>query len=170
LKHAQALAALTNASTNSYKRLLPGFEAPSILTYSAQNRSASCRIPYGATEVAIRAEFRFPDSSANPYLAFTSMLMAGLDGIKNKIDPGKPMEIDLFELTLDEIREKGIQQMPHTLREAVENLIADHKFLLDGGVMTEHFIETYQHYKFATEIIPWEGRPHPYEFITTYSC
>ncbi|MDH5657492.1 MAG: type I glutamate--ammonia ligase, partial [Spirochaetia bacterium] len=170
LKHAQAIAAFTNASTNSYKRLLPGFEAPSILTYSAQNRSASCRIPYGAGEKAVRAEFRFPDSSANPYLAFSAMLMAGLDGVKNKIDPGQPMEIDLFELTLDEIRQKGIQQMPHTLREAVENLIANHSFLMEGSVMTEQFIETYQHYKFETEITPWEGRPHPYEFISTYSC
>lgn len=170
LQHAQAIAAFTNASTNSYKRLMPGFEAPSILTYSAQNRSASCRIPYNSGETAKRVEFRFPDSSSNPYLAFSSMLMAGLDGIKNKIDPGKPMEMDLFELSLDEIREKGIQQMPHTLREAVENLIASHKFLLAGGVMTAEFIQTYQHYKFETEIYPWEGRPHPYEFITTYSC
>ena len=170
LKHAQAIAAFTNASTNSYKRLMPGFEAPSILTYSAQNRSASCRIPYNAGEKAKRVEFRFPDSSANPYLAFASMLMAGLDGIKNKIDPGKSMDIDLFELSLDEIREKGIQQMPHTLREAVENLIASHKFLLEGDVFTKDFIQTYQHYKFETEIYPWEGRPHPYEFISTYSC
>ena len=170
LKHAQAIAAFTNASTNSYKRLMPGFEAPAILTYSAQNRSASCRIPYNAGEAAKRVEFRFPDSTANPYLAFSAMLLAGLDGIKNKIDPGKPMEMDLFELTLDEIREKGIQQMPHTLREAVENLIANHKFLLEGDVFTKDFIQTYQHYKFQSEIYPWEGRPHPYEFITTYSC
>ncbi|SMC08324.1 type I glutamate--ammonia ligase [Nitratiruptor tergarcus] len=170
LKHAKAVAAFTNASTNSYKRLIPGFEAPSILAYSAQNRSASCRIPWGAGEKSVRAEFRFPDSSGNPYLAFTALLLAGIDGIKNKIDPGDPMEMDLFELTLDEIREKGIQQMPHTLREAIENMLANRDLFKVGDVMTEEFIQTYQHYKFETSIWPWEGRPHPYEFITTYSC
>jgi glutamine synthetase len=115
-KHARAVAAFTNATTNSYKRLIPGFEAPSILTYSSQNRSASCRIPYGAGEKATRIEMRFPDSTACPYLAFAAMMMAGLDGIKNKDIPVGPMDEDLFELTLDEIREKGIPQMPHTLR------------------------------------------------------
>ncbi|WP_456479468.1 type I glutamate--ammonia ligase [Nautilia sp.] len=170
LKHAQAVAAFTNASTNSYKRLIPGFEAPSILTYSAKNRSASCRIPWGSGKKSVRAEFRFPDSSACPYLAFTALLMAGLDGIKNEIDPGEPMEIDLFELTLDEIREKGIKQMPHTLREAVEAMLKDKELFKQGNVMSEEFIQTYQHYKFETEIWPWEGRPHPYEFVTTFSC
>ena len=170
LKHAQAVAAFTNASTNSYKRLIPGFEAPSILTYSAKNRSASCRIPWGSGKKSVRAEFRFPDSSSCPYLAFTALLMAGLDGIKNEIDPGEPMEIDLFELTLDEIREKGIKQMPHTLREAVESMLKDKELFKQGNVMTEDFIQTYQHYKFETEIWPWEGRPHPYEFVTTFSC
>lgn len=170
LKHAQSVAAFTNPSTNSYKRLIPGFEAPSILTYSAQNRSASCRIPFVNSPKAKRAEFRFPDSTANPYLAFTSMMMAGIDGIKNKTNPGEPMEMDLFELSLDEIREKGIQQMPHTLREALESMLADKEYLKAGGVMTEDFIQTFQHYKFETEVWPWEGRPHPYEFISTYSC
>jgi glutamine synthetase len=170
LKHAQAVAAFTNASTNSYKRLIPGFEAPSILTYSSRNRSASCRIPWGAGEKSVRAEFRFPDSSSNPYLAFTALLLAGLDGIKNEINPGEPMEMDLFELTLDEIREKGIRQMPHTLREAVEAMLQDKELFEVGNVMTEEFIQTYQHYKFETEVWPWEGRPHPYEFITTFSC
>ena len=170
LKHAQAVAAFTNASTNSYKRLIPGFEAPSILAYSAKNRSASCRIPWGAGEKSVRAEFRFPDSSSNPYLAFTALLLAGLDGIKNQIDPGEPMEIDLFELTLDEIRERGIRQMPHTLREALEAMLKDKELFKVGNVMTEDFIQTYQHYKFETEVWPWEGRPHPYEFVTTYSC
>lgn len=170
LKHAQSIAAFTNASTNSYKRLIPGFEAPSILTYSAQNRSASCRIPFVSGAKAKRVEFRFPDSSANPYLAFTAQLLAGIDGIKKKIDPGKPMEMDLFELSLDEIREKGIQQMPHTLREAIECMLANHEFLKAGNVMTEDFIQNYQHYKFKSEVWPWEGRPHPYEFKTTYSC
>ncbi|WP_456470790.1 type I glutamate--ammonia ligase [Caminibacter sp.] len=170
LKYAPSVAAFTNASTNSYKRLIPGFEAPSILTYSAKNRSASCRIPWGAGEKSVRAEFRFPDSSSCPYLAFTALLMAGLEGIKNEIDPGEPMEIDLFELTLDEIREKGIRQLPHTLREAVEEMLKNKELFKQGNVMTEDFIQTYQHYKFESEIWPWEGRPHPYEFITTYSC
>ncbi|MGE4294824.1 MAG: type I glutamate--ammonia ligase [Campylobacterales bacterium] len=170
LKHARSIAAFSNASTNSYKRLIPGFEAPSILTYSAQNRSASCRIPYVSGANAKRVEFRFPDSTANPYLAMVAQMMAGIDGIKNKIDPGAPMEMDLFELSLDEIREKGIQQMPHTLREAVECMLADRKYLKEGGVMSEEFIQNYQHYKFKSEIWPWEARPHPYEFVSTYSC
>jgi glutamine synthetase len=168
LKHAHAVAAFTNATTNSYKRLIPGFEAPSILTYSSQNRSASIRIPYGGGENSTRIETRFPDSSACPYLAFSALLLAGLDGIKNRYEPTGPMDIDLFELSLDEIREKGIKQMPHTLREAVEGLIADNEFL--RPVMSEEFIDTYQHYKFETQIWPDEGRPTAYEFISTYSC
>ncbi|WP_456403965.1 type I glutamate--ammonia ligase [Hydrogenimonas sp.] len=168
LKHAQAVAAFTNATTNSYKRLIPGFEAPSILTYSSQNRSASIRIPYGAGEKATRIETRFPDSSACPYLAFTALLLAGLDGIKNKYEPVGPMDIDLFELSLDEIREKGIQQMPHTLREAVEALIRDNDFL--KPVMTDDFIDTYKSYKFETQIWPDESRPTAFEFKTTFSC
>ena len=170
LKHARALAAFTNASTNSYKRLIPGFEAPSILTYSAQNRSASIRIPYNSGEKAKRMEFRFPDSSSNPYLAFAALLMAGLDGIKQKSDPGEPMEINLFELSLDEIREKGIKQLPHTLRHAIEEMLVDKAYLKEGEVFSEEFIQTYKQYKFETEIWPWEGRPHPFEFLTTYSC
>lgn len=170
LKHARSVAAFTNASTNSYKRLIPGFEAPSILTYSAQNRSASVRIPYGVSGKSARLEFRFPDSSANPYLAFSCILMAGLDGICNKIEPGEPMDIDLFELTLDEVREKGIKQMPHTLRTAMEEMLLDRKYLKEGDVFTENFIQTYKSFKFETEIWPWEGRPHPFEFISTYSC
>jgi glutamine synthetase len=167
--HAHAVAAFTNASTNSYKRLLPGFEAPSILTYSSQNRSASCRIPYGAGEKATRIEMRFPDSTACPYLAFAAMMMAGLDGIqKGGYDMVGPMDEDLFELSLDEIREKGIPQMPHTLREAIEALIADNDFL--KPVFTDEFIQTYQHYKFEREIWPDEGRPTAYEFKTTYQC
>lgn len=170
LKHARALAAWTNPSTNSYKRLIPGFEAPSILTYSAQNRSASIRIPYNNGEKARRMEFRFPDSSANPYLAFASLLLAGIDGIKNKINPGEPMEMNLFELTLDEIREKSIKQLPHTLRHAIEEMLLDREYLKEGGVFSEEFIQAYKAYKFETEIWPWEARPHPFEFITTYSC
>ncbi|MCB1175460.1 MAG: type I glutamate--ammonia ligase [Leptospiraceae bacterium] len=166
--HAHAVAALTNSSTNSYKRLIPGFEAPSILTYSSKNRSASCRIPWGSGEKATRVEMRFPDSTANPYLAFATMLMAGLDGIKKKAVPVGPMDDDLFELTLDEIRERKIPQMPHTLREALEALIADNDFL--KPVFTDLFIETYQHYKFETQVWPDEARPTAFEFITTYSC
>ena len=167
-KHAKSVAAFTNASTNSYKRLIPGFEAPSILTYSSQNRSASCRIPYGAGEKATRVEMRFPDSTANPYLAFSTMMLAGLDGIANEYEPVGPMDEDLFELSLDEIREKGIPQMPHTLRESLEALIKDNDFL--KPVMSEEFIETYQSYKFETQVFPDEARPTAFEFKSTYSC
>lgn len=170
LKHARGLAAFTNASTNSYKRLIPGFEAPSILSYSAQNRSASIRIPYNSGEKSKRLEFRFPDSSANPYLAFASLLMAGLDGVKNNVNPGEPMDINLFDLTLDEIREKGIKQLPHTLRHAIEEMLLDRSYLKEGSVFSEDFLQTYKTYKFETEVWPWEARPHPFEFITTYSC
>jgi glutamine synthetase len=167
-KHAAAVAAFTNPSTNSYKRLLPGFEAPSILTYSSQNRSAACRIPYGAGEKATRIEMRFPDSSSCPYLAFAVLMMAGLDGIKDKTTPVGPMDEDLFELSLDEIREKNIPQMPHTLREALEGLIGDNDFL--KPVFTDEFIEAYQHYRFERDVWPDEGRPTAYEFKTTYQC
>ena len=168
LKHAQSVAAFTNASTNSFKRLIPGFEAPSILTYSSQNRSASCRIPYGSNEKSVRAEMRFPDSTACPYLAFTALLLAGLDGIKNQTEPIGPMDEDLFELSLDEIREKGIAQMPHTLREALEALLKDSDYL--EPVMTDNLIHTYKHYKFETQVWPDEGRPTAFEFKSTYSC
>jgi len=167
-KHARAVAAFTNATTNSYKRLIPGFEAPSILTFSSQNRSASCRIPYGAGEMATRIEMRFPDSTSNPYLAFSVMLLAGLDGIKNKEVPVGPMDEDLFELTLDEIREKGIPQMPHTLRGSLEALVRDNEFL--KPVMSDLFINTYKDYKFETQVWPDEARPTAFEFKTTYSC
>ncbi|PHS59055.1 MAG: type I glutamate--ammonia ligase [Sulfurimonas sp.] len=167
-KHAAAVSAFTNPTTNSYKRLLPGFEAPSILTYSSQNRSAACRIPYGAGEGATRIEMRFPDSTSCPYLAFAVMMMAGLDGIKNETVPVGPMDEDLFELSLDEIREKNIPQMPHTLREALEGLICDNDFL--KPVFTQDFIDSYQHYRFDRDVWPDEGRPTAYEFKTTYQC
>jgi len=169
-KHARAVAAFTNPSTNSYKRLIPGFEAPSILTYSSQNRSAACRIPYGAGEKATRIEMRFPDSTANPYLAFSVMMMAGLDGIKTGAgkDIVGPMDDDLFELTLDEIRDREIPQMPHTLRGSLEALIRDNEFL--KPVFTKEFIDTYQHYKFETQVWPDESRPTAFEFKSTYSC
>lgn len=167
-KHARAVAAFTNPSTNSYKRLIPGFEAPSILTYSSQNRSAACRIPYGAGEKATRIEMRFPDSTACPYLAFAAMMMAGLDGIANKTEPIGPMDDDLFELSLDEIREREIPQMPHTLRGSLEALIRDNEFL--QPVFTPEFIDTYQGYKFETQVWPDEARPTAFEFKSTFSC
>ena len=167
-KHARAIAAFTNPSTNSYKRLVPGFEAPSILTYSAQNRSASCRIPYVTSAKAKRVEFRFPDSTANPYLAFTAILLAGLDGIKNQEVPVGPMDDDLFELSLNEIRERGIEQMPHTLRGSLEALITDNNFL--QPVMSELFVDTFQNYLFETQVWPDEARPTAFEFKSTYSC
>ncbi len=168
LKHARSVAAFTNPSTNSYKRLIPGFEAPSILTYSSQNRSASVRIPYGSGEKSVRAEMRFPDSSACPYLAFAALLLAGMDGINNKTEPIGPMDENLFKLSLDEIREKDIQQMPHTLRGSLEALIRDNAYL--SPVMSKELIDTYQHYKFQTQVWPDESRPTAFEFKTTYSC
>ncbi|MAD41721.1 MAG: type I glutamate--ammonia ligase, partial [Arcobacter sp.] len=167
-KHARAVAAFTNPVTNSYKRLIPGFEAPSILTYSSQNRSASCRVPYGAGEKATRVEMRFPDSAACPYLAFAAMLMAGLDGIKNKYEPIGPMDEDLYEMPLAEIREREIPQMPHTLRGSLEALIRDNDFL--QPVFTKDMVDTYQEYKFETQVSPDEARPTAFEFKTTYSC
>jgi len=168
-KHSDAVAAFTNPSTNSYKRLLPGYEAPSILTYSSQNRSAACRIPYGAGEMATRIETRFPDSTACPYLCFSVLMLAGLDGIKNGgYDMVGPLDEDLFELSVDEIKARNIPQMPHTFREALEGLNSDHDFLLP--VMTQDFIDGYQNYQFERQVIPDEGRPTAYEFISTYSC
>lgn len=168
LKHARSVAAFTNPSTNSYKRLIPGFEAPSILTYSSQNRSASIRIPYGSGEKSVRAEMRFPDSTANPYLAFSAMLMAGLDGVKNKYEPVGPMDENLFKLHLDEIRTRGIEQLPHTLRGSLEALIRDNEYL--KPIMTDTFIDDFQHFKFETQVWPYEARPTAYEFKTCYSC
>jgi len=168
LGHARSVAAFTNPTTNSYKRLIPGFEAPSILTYSSQNRSASCRIPYGAGEKSVRVEMRFPDSTACPYLGFAALLLAGIDGINKKTEPVGPMDEDLFELSLKEIREKGISQMPHTLRGALEAVIRDNEYL--NPAMTPEFIDTYQHYKFVTQVHPDESRPTAFEFKTTYSC
>jgi len=167
-KHSAAVASFTNPSTNSYKRLVPGYEAPSILTYSSQNRSAACRIPYGSGEYATRIETRFPDSSACPYLCFAVLMLAGLDGIKHQDVPVGPMDIDLFDLTLDEIRDKNIPQMPRTLRESLEGLVSDHDFL--KPVMSQEFIDAYQHYMFESQVWPDEARPTGFEFKTTYSC
>ncbi|PHS42272.1 MAG: type I glutamate--ammonia ligase [Sulfurovum sp.] len=167
-KHSGAVASFTNPSTNSYKRLVPGYEAPSILTYSSQNRSAACRIPYGAGELATRIETRFPDSTACPYLCFAVLMLAGLDGIKNSDIPVGPMDIDLFELSLDEIKEKNIPQMPRTLRESLEGLREDYEFLTP--VMSHEFIDTYRQYMFSSQVHEDEARPTGFEFKTTYSC
>lgn len=166
IKHAKALNAFTNASTNSYKRLVPGFEAPVLLAYSARNRSASCRIPYGTSPKAKRIEIRFPDATANPYLAFAAMLMAGLDGIKNKIHPGEPMDKDLYDLPPEELAE--IPEVCGSLREALESLKADHDFLLAGDVFTPEQIESYIELKYS-EVYRFEQTPHPVEFEMYYS-
>jgi glutamine synthetase len=167
LKHAPALAAITNPTTNSYKRLTPGFEAPVLLAYSSRNRSAGIRIPmYSPSPKAKRIEVRFPDPGANPYLAFSAMLMAGLDGIENKINPGEPAEKDLYDLEAKEAAK--IRTMPGSLDEALSNLEKDHKFLLKGGVFTEDLIDAWIGYKRSKEVDPMRLRPHPYEFFLYY--
>ncbi len=167
MKHARSLAAFTNPTTNSYKRLVPGFEAPVNIAYSARNRSASLRIPmYSANPKAKRIEVRFPDPSCNGYLAFAAMLMAGLDGIENKIDPGEPMDKDLYELPPEEL--KDIPKMPGTLEEAMDALEADHDYLLKGNVFTEDALDGWIKYKRTKEIDALKLRPHPYEFYMYY--
>jgi glutamine synthetase len=167
IKHASALAAFTNPTTNSYKRLVPGFEAPVNLAYSARNRSAAIRIPmYSAAPHAKRVEVRFPDPSCNAYLAFPAMLMAGLDGIENKIDPGEPMDKDLYELPPEELA--NVPQMPGTLEESLDALEADHDFLLKGNVFTEDAIKDWIKYKRTAEVDALKQRPHPYEFHMYY--
>ncbi|MEO6667598.1 MAG: type I glutamate--ammonia ligase [Nitrospiria bacterium] len=164
LKHAGALAAITNPTTNSYKRLTPGFEAPVNLAYSSRNRSASIRIPmYSPSPKAKRIEVRFPDPSCNPYLAFAAMLMAGLDGIENKIDPGAAVEGDLYEMAPEELAR--IKTMPGSLDDALSNLEKDHAFLTKGGVFTKDAIETWIDYKRSKEVDAMRLRPHPYEFF-----
>jgi glutamine synthetase len=163
LKHAPALLALAAPTTNSYRRLVPGFEAPVNLAYSQRNRSAICRIPvYSKSPKAKRIEFRAPDPSSNPYLCFTALLMAGLDGIQNRIDPGEPMDKDLYELPPEEL--KLIKQVPGSLAEVLDALEADHEFLLRGDVFTPDLIEAYIAYKRQVEVDPVRMRPHPYEF------
>jgi glutamine synthetase len=167
MKHARALAALTNPTTNSYKRLVPGFEAPVNIAYSARNRSASLRIPmYSPSPKAKRVEVRFPDPSCNPYLAFSAMLMAGLDGIENKIDPGEAMDKDLYELPPEELAQ--IPQMPGALDEALDALEANHAFLLKGNVFTEDALSKWIQYKRDNEVDALRLRPHPYEFFMYY--
>jgi glutamine synthetase len=167
LKHAPALAAFTNPTTNSYKRLTPGFEAPVLLAYSSRNRSAGIRIPmYSPSPKAKRIEVRFPDPGANPYLAFSAMLMAGLDGIENKINPGEPAEKDLYDLEAKEAAK--IRTMPGSLDEALNHLEKDHTFLLKGGVFSEDLIEAWISYKRTKEVDPMRLRPVPYEFFLYY--
>ncbi len=166
IKHAKALNALTNPSTNSYKRLVPGFEAPVLLAYSARNRSASCRIPFATSPNAKRVEVRFPDPTANPYLAFAAMLMAGLDGIQNKIHPGDPMDKDLYELPPEELKE--VPTVCGSLREALVSLDMDRGFLTKGGVFTDDQIDSYIELKME-EVIRFEHTPHPVEFDMYYS-
>ena len=168
LKHAPAVLAFTNPTLNSYRRLIPGFEAPVNLVYSAGNRSASIRIPItGTNPKAKRIEFRAPDASGNPYLAFAAQLMAGLDGIKNRIEPHEPVDKDLYELPPEEA--KNIPQVPSSLEAALEALEADHDFLTAGNVFTPDLIETWIAYKREKEIIPAAQRPHPFEYELYFS-
>ena len=165
LKHINSLLAFSAPLTNSYRRLVPGYEAPVVVAYSARNRSASCRIPmYSQSPKSKRIEFRCPDPGANPYLAFSSMLMAGLDGIKNQIDPGNPLEVDLFD-------EGTLQEVPTvkaSLGEVLDELESDHDYLLEGGVFTSDLIETYVEHKRLEEIDAVRLRPHPQEFVMYY--
>ena len=167
LKHSRAIAAFSNPTTNSYKRLVPGFEAPVNLAYSSRNRSAACRIPmYSHSPKAKRVEVRYPDPSCNPYLTFSALLMAGLDGVENKIDPGDPLDRDIYGLTAEETA--GIPVMPGSLEEAIAELEADHDFLLRGDVFTTDALETWIEYKRENEIAPVNARPHPHEFELYY--
>jgi glutamine synthetase len=166
IKHAHALNAFCNASTNSYKRLVPGFEAPVMLAYSARNRSASIRIPYVQNPKARRIEVRFPDSTANPYLAFAAMLMAGLDGIQNKIHPGEAMDKDLYDLPPEE--EKEIPKVSHAFDISLEALDKDREFLKKGGVFTDDVIDAYIDLKMQ-EVTRFRMSTHPVEFDMYYS-
>ncbi len=166
IKHAKAINAFANASTNSYKRLVPGFEAPVMLAYSARNRSASVRIPHVSSPKARRIEVRFPDPSGNPYLTFTALLMAGLDGIKNKIHPGEAMDKDLYDLPPEE--EKAIPKVAHSLDQALEALDQDREFLTAGGVMSDEMIDAYIELKME-EVTRMRMATHPAEFDMYYS-
>jgi glutamine synthetase len=167
LKHAPALCALVAPTTNSYKRLVPGFEAPVNLAYSSRNRSAGIRIPmYSPSPKAKRVEVRFPDCSCNGYLAFSAMLMAGLDGIQNKIDPGSPLDKDIYELGPEELKE--VPSVPGSLDAALTALENDHEFMLKGDVFTQDAVETWIDYKRKREVDPVRLRPHPYEFVLYY--
>lgn len=165
LKHASAILAFGAPTTNSYRRLVPGYEAPIYLAYSNRNRSAACRIPaYSNSPKAKRVEFRAPDPSANPYLIFAAIMMAGLDGIKNKLVPPAPVDEDIYEMSPSELEERGVKQAPGSLEESLDALENDHEFLLEGGVFTRDLIETYIAYKRENEVDAIRLRPHPYEF------
>jgi glutamine synthetase len=167
LKHGPAIAAITNPTMNSYHRLVPGFEAPVRLAYSSRNRSAAVRIPqYSQSPAAKRLEFRCPDPSCNPYLAFSAMLMAGLDGIQNRIEPHDPVDKDIYDLPPAEL--EGLPSVPGSLDDALRALEDDHEFLLQGGVFTEGLIEAWITYKTEHEVDPVRLRPHPYEFHLYY--
>jgi len=167
LAHAPALTAFTNPTTNSYRRLVPGYEAPVNLVYSQRNRSAACRIPLVSNSPkAKRVEYRVPDPSCNPYLAFAALLMAGLDGVRNKIEPPDPVDKDIYELPREEL--ENLPGVPASLEEALEALRNDHEFLLEGGVFTEDLIETWIDYKMEREVSQIRLRPHPYEFHLFY--
>ncbi len=169
LRHAPSLLAFTNPTVNSFHRLVPGFEAPVNLVYSQGNRSACIRVPLtGNNAKAKRIEFRVPDPAANPYLAFPAMLMAGLDGVKNKIEPAEPIDKDLYELPPEEAR--SVEQVPASLERVLEALENDHEYLLDGGVFTEDLIRTWIDYKRSAEIDPIRLRPHPHEFEMYFDC
>jgi glutamine synthetase len=169
LKHAKALCALCNPGTNSYRRLTPGYEAPVNLAYSARNRSASIRIPmYSQSPKAKRIEYRTPDPSCNPYIAFAAMLLAGLDGIEKKIHPGEPLDKDIYALSPEELKE--VPHVPGSLGEALDALRKDHDFLLKGDVFTPDVIDTWLDYKQEKEVDPVRLRPHPMEFALYYDC
>jgi glutamine synthetase len=163
LKHAPALAAFAAPTTNSYKRLVPGYEAPTRLAYSRRNRSAACRIPmYSQSPKAKRVEVRFPDPSCNPYLAFGAMLLAGLDGVQNRIDPGEPLDKDIYDMSPEELKE--VRELPGSLDRSLDALEADSEFLLKGDVFTTQLIERWISYKREKEVDPIRLRPHPLEF------
>ena len=167
LKHAPAVLAFAAPTTNSYHRLVPGYEAPVNLAWSLRNRSAAVRIPmYSDSLKAKRCEFRCPDPSANPYLAFAAMLMAGIDGIKNKIDPGDPVDKNIYDLPPEELAE--FPSVPGSLDQALDALEADHTFLTEGDVFSADFVENYIAYKREEEVDPVRLRPHPYEFVMYY--
>jgi glutamine synthetase len=166
LKHAPALTCITNPTTNSYKRLVPGFEAPVNLAYSARNRSAAIRIPtYSANPKSKRIEFRTPDASANPYVAFSALLLAGLDGVQNRIDPGDPLDKNLYELPPEELA--SVPSVPDSLRGAISALEGDHSFLLKGDIFNTDFIANWLEMK-QKEYDALRLRPHPYEFTMYY--
>jgi glutamine synthetase len=169
LKHSAAILAFAAPTTNSYKRLVPGFEAPVNLAYSARNRSACCRVPmYFSSPKAKRIEYRCPDPSANPYLAFAAMLMAGIDGIRNQIDPGDPLDVNLYDMSPEEAA--NVKTVPGSLQEALAALEEDHEFMLQGDVFTPDLIETWLDYKRENEVDPMRMRPHPYEFFLYFDA